>query len=324
MRRVIEAAALLAATTTITVFTLHTQRPLAYLMFPALIWAGLRFGQRGATLAIAVVVGLTVWHTTHYGGPFYFDSVTRSVLNAQLFIAVGALSTLCLAAVVSERERFAERLAASRARLIDAADTERRRLEHNLHDGAQQRLITLAYRVRKARETVHASPEQAESLLTEAEEELRIAIEELRELAHGIHPPILTSLGLAKAIEEIATRSPVPIELVDLPLGRFDASAEATAYYVVAEAVTNAQRHANASSIRVRVSLADASVLVEVADDGVGGADERLGSGLQGLRDRVEAVGGSFWIQSVRAYGTVVTAVVPLAAVRSQQTVMDS
>jgi signal transduction histidine kinase len=313
-RRAVEAAALVVCTALLSGLALHSNRPLAYLMFPALIWAALRFGPRGATLAIAAVVVLTVWNTTHYVGPFAFDSVTRSVLNAQVFIAVSAFSTLCLAAVVSERELFAEGLAASRARLVEASDVERRRLEHNLHDGAQQRLLTLAYRLHEAKEAVRASPEQAEMLLTDAQEELQRTIEELRELAHGIHPPILTNFGLADAIHDIAERSPVPVELLELPTERFDGTIEATAYYVVAEAVTNAQRHANASSISVRAGAAGDALLVEVADDGEGRANELNGSGLQGLRDRVEAVGGAFTVTSEPARGTRVTASVPLGA----------
>jgi len=315
-RRAVEAVALLVCAVVLSGLALRSDRPLAYLMFPALIWAALRFGARGATFAVAAGVVLTVWNTTHYIGPFAFDSVTRSVLNAQLFIAVSAFSTLCLAAVVSERERFAQGLTASRARLVEAADAERRRLEHNLHDGAQQRLLTLAYRLHEAKETVGASPQQAATLLADAQGELQRAIEELRELAHGIHPPILTNFGLAAAIEEIAARSPVPVELVELSTERFDDTIEATAYYVVAEAVTNAQRHASASSISVRVSAVGDVLLVDVADDGGGGADERSGSGLQGLRDRVEAVGGVFGVTSPPGRGTRVTATISVVGAR--------
>src|SRR3954453_1747921 len=138
--RVVEAMVMLAAVAGVSEIVFRSERPLAYLVFPALGWAGLRFGRRGATLAIAVAVGFAVWNTTHYHGPFVFDSITLSVLSTQLYIAVATLSTLCLAALVSERARFAVGLEASRARLVTASDTGRPRLEHNLHDGAQQRL----------------------------------------------------------------------------------------------------------------------------------------------------------------------------------------
>jgi signal transduction histidine kinase len=313
-RRLVEAAALVASSIALSAVSLRSGRPLVYLMFPALIWGALRFGQRGATLAVAVVVGLTVWSTTHYTGPFVFDSVTRSVLNVQLFIAVSALSTLCLAAVVAEREQVSRSLRASRARLVEAAETERRRLEHNLHDGAQQRLVALAFRLHEVKVNIGGSPQRVEALVRAAEDDLDRAIEELRDFAHGINPPILTNFGIARAIQDIAARSPIPIELADAPTGRFDPVAEATVYYVVAESVTNAQRHANASSIRVRVTFAANALRAEIVDDGVGGADESRGSGLQGLRDRVEAVGGTFEVTSSAGRGTRIDAVVPASS----------
>src|SRR3954452_6324465 len=148
--RALEAMLMLIAVAGMSEIAFRSATPLAYLVFPALGWAAVRLGRRGATLAISVAVGFAVWNTTHYHGPFVFDSVSTSVLSTQLYIAVAALATLCLAALVAERRRFAERLDASRARLVTASDTERRRLEHNLHDGAQQRLTALAIRLRLA------------------------------------------------------------------------------------------------------------------------------------------------------------------------------
>jgi signal transduction histidine kinase len=145
-----------------------------------------------------------------------------------------------------------------------------------------------------------------------AEAEVSLAIDELRDLAQGIHPAVLTERGLAHAIESIAAGSRPTIELRELPSTRFDETAEATAYYVVAEAVTNAQRYANASSIWVDVAVAHGSVHVKVGDDGVGGAAESSGSGLQGLRDRVETMGGTFDIVSATGSGTRVEAAIPL------------
>ena len=311
--RSLEAAVLLVAIAGVSQYALSRDRPLTYLVFPALIWAALRFGRRGASLAVAIVVGFTAWNTAHYAGPFAFQSITDSVLSTQLFIAVAALATLCLAAVVTERERFADGLTASRARLVEAANTERRRLEQNLHDGAQQRLTALGLRLRLAAEQAREAPAEAPTLFERAETELSLAIGELRELAHGIHPEVLTHRGLAHAIESIAARSAVPIHLRELPSTRFEASAEATAYYVVAEAVTNAQRYAGAASIWVRVVVAHCSLHVEVVDDGIGGAPATGGSGLQGLRDRAEAIGGSFDVDSAPHRGTRVTAVIPAA-----------
>jgi signal transduction histidine kinase len=310
--RSVEAAALLVVVAGVSEFALRRDNPLTYLVFPPLIWAALRFGQRGATAAIAIIVGFTAWNTAHFAGPFSFQEITHSVLSTQLFIAVAALATLCLAAVVAERERFAERLSASRTRLVEAADTERRRLEHNLHDGAQQRLTALGLRLQIAADHAQDEPERAASALAAAEAEVLLAIDELRELAQGIQPAVLRDRGLAYAIENIAARSTVPIELSELPSTRLDEVSEATAYYVVAEAITNAQRYARASSIRVRAAVAHRNLHLEIGDDGIGEAVESKGSGLQGLRDRVEAIGGTFEVDSSPGCGTRIVAAIPI------------
>ena len=315
--REIEAGALLVVVVVLGELALRTHRPLVYLVFPPLIWAALRFGRCGATLALAIAVGLAVWNTTHYFGPFSFESITRSVLTTQLFIAVAVLSTLALAAVVAEREAFAAGLRASRARLVAGADDERRRLEHNLHDGAQQRLTALTIRLRESSERVRGSPQDAPGLFAQAETELMLAIDELRELAHGISPVSLAGGGLASAVTALAARSPIPVRLAALPKRRLDSVAELTAFYVIAESVTNAQRYAGPSAIRVSASHARRTLVVEVCDDGAGGAVERAGGGLEGLRDRVEAIGGTFSVESEPGLGTRVTAVIPECFIRS-------
>jgi signal transduction histidine kinase len=312
--RLMEAALVLGATAALAELAFRSHDPISYIVFPALVWAALRFKQRGATIAVMIAVGVAVWNTTHYAGPFAYDSLTRSVLSTQLFIGVAALSTLCLAAIVSERERFAVRLTASRARIVQAGDRERRRLEQNLHDGAQQRLVALEFRLRDIKAHVR-KPAQAESLVVAAEGELELAIEDLRELAHGIHPASLSRFGLARAIEDIAARSTAPIEVTAIPSARLADATEATAYYVVAEAVTNAQRYARASTIRIRADVVGNDLCVEVLDDGVGGAVES-GAGLQGLRDRVEAAGGTFRVASIQGWGTRIAAAIPIAGAR--------
>ena len=313
--RVVEASVMLVSVAVLSAFALHSHSPPVYLVFPALIWAALRFGLQGATLAITITIGFAVWSTAHYLGPFSFQSITRSILDTQLFIVVAELATLSLAAVVAEREEVARRLAASRARLVEAADTERRRLERNLHDGAQQRLTTLAVQLRRAAKYPGQAPEQV-AALEDAETGLQLAIDDLRVLAHGIHPSVLTDLGLGPAIKNIAARTTVPVKLLEVPVARLDATAEATAYYVFSEAFANAQKYSNASALRIRALMHRHALYIEVADDGVGGATESPGSGLGGLRDRVEATGGTFRVDSVRGRGTRVMAVIPVAVSR--------
>jgi PAS domain S-box-containing protein len=204
-----------------------------------------------------------------------------------------------------------EELTGSRARIVEAGDAERRRLERNLHDGAQQRLVALSVTLRLAEIKLADGDPEAPELLRRAKAELADALEELRELARGIHPSILTDRGLAAALEMLAGRSGVPVELSVTLDHRLPERLEAAAYYLVAEALTNASKHAHASRVRVRVSAGDGSALVEVADDGVGGADHRRGSGLRGLVDRVEALGGNLDLQSPPGAGTTITARIP-------------
>jgi signal transduction histidine kinase len=310
-RRRVEALLGFATVTGLSALALYRDRPLTYIVYPALIWSAIRLRQRGATLAVALAAGFAVWGTTRYVGPFHVKSLDPSVLETQLFIGVASFSTLCLAAVVTEREKFAERLWASRARLVEAADTERRRLERDLHDGAQQRVTALMVRLRLAAERVREEPARADAVFEATEHELEMVIDELRELARGRCPPMLAQQGLAAAITAIAQNSPVPIKVVELPAARLSERAETTAYYVLAEAVTNAQKHALASSIRLRARIAHGALQVEIVDDGVGGAAEAKGSGLQGLRDRVEAVGGTFEVDTIVGHGTRVAARIP-------------
>lgn len=210
------------------------------------------------------------------------------------------------------RARVAE-VSASRARLLAAADQERRRLERNLHDGAQQRLVSLALRLRMASGCVEAGSPAA-AFLEGAMAELQQALDELRELARGIHPAVLSDLGLPAAIGGLAGRAPLPVD-VDAALdSRLPEPVEAAAYYVVAEALTNVARYSGASSATVRVARENGHAVVEVRDDGVGGADPGRGSGLAGLADRVAALDGSLVVESPPGVGTLVRAEIPCAS----------
>jgi PAS domain S-box-containing protein len=204
-------------------------------------------------------------------------------------------------------------LAASRARIVAAADAERRRLERNLHDGAQQRLVALALTVRLAERKLagDADSHAARELLAGAGSELEQALAELRELARGLHPAVLTERGLAPALGALADRAPVPVDVATAVEGRLPPAVEAAAYYVVSEALTNVAKYAGACAVRVEVSRCDGRLEVTVADDGVGGADGSRGSGLSGLADRVEALGGRLEVSSPVGAGTTLRAVLP-------------
>ena len=216
-----------------------------------------------------------------------------------------------VALALSSTDAYAQ-LTASRARIVEAGDAERRRLERNLHDGAQQRLVSLSLALRLARSRLDADPAAAHALLEAASEELATALEELRELARGIHPAILTDRGLAPALEALAGRSPVPVAIHSLPEERLPAQVEAAAYYVVSESLANVSKYAGASQVDVAVVCRDGWAFVEVADNGAGGADPARGSGLLGLADRVEALSGNLDVESPAGAGTRVRARIPL------------
>ena len=202
---------------------------------------------------------------------------------------------------------------ASRARIVDAGDRELRRVERNLHDGAQQRFVGLALTLRLASRRAVGDAALTE-LLAEAAHELDDALAELRELARGIHPAIVDDAGLGGALETLAERPGIPVDLdIDLP-GRLPEPVEVGAYYVVAEALTNVNRHANAHRATVQATVADGALRVAVSDDGTGGARATPGSGLEGLADRVSALGGELGVDSPAGRGTVVFADIPLAA----------
>jgi signal transduction histidine kinase len=212
------------------------------------------------------------------------------------------------------RARVAE-LQSSRERLLAASTTERRRLERDLHDGAQQRLVALALQLGLARRRLDGGDQaEAGALLEGARTELAQALEELRELARGIHPAILTDRGLKPALEALADRAPLPVQVERMPDERLPAPVEATAYFVVAESLTNAARYARAEHAAVAVEREDGWAVVSVRDDGVGGADPSTGTGLRGLADRLAALDGRLEVDSPPGGGTLVRARIPCAS----------
>jgi PAS domain S-box-containing protein len=205
-----------------------------------------------------------------------------------------------------------EDLAASRARIVTAGDVERRRLERNLHDGAQQRLVAISLSLRLALAKLESDPAAARTLLADAGDELTVALDELRELARGLHPAVLADRGLGAAVEMLAGRAPVVVEIAEIPDERLPEPVEAAAYYLIAEALTNVAKYARASTARVRVAAKGTGVVVEVSDDGIGGASTAGGSGLRGLADRVAALDGTLGVDSPRGRGTRLRAEIPV------------
>jgi signal transduction histidine kinase len=219
--------------------------------------------------------------------------------------------TELVATAIANTEARTE-VAASRARIVAAADEERRRVVRDLHDGAQQRLVNTVITLKLAQQALERDPAGAPSLVSEAFEHAERATHELRELAHGILPAALTTRGLQAGVQALASRMPVPVE-VEISTGRLPATIEATAYFVVAEALTNVAKHAHAASAAVAAQLTDGTLRIEVRDDGVGGARPD-GSGLQGLHDRLAALDGRLQIESPADGGTRVAAAIPIPA----------
>jgi signal transduction histidine kinase len=232
--------------------------------------------------------------------------------DPELVEAVSAAAAIALENEQLQAEsqaRLAE-LLASRERIVAAGDAERRRLERNLHDGAQQRLVALAMQLRLIQADIRRDPAAAEALVTSASGELAESLAELRELARGIHPAVL-EYGLPTALEALAGRSPVPTAVTWDVAGRLPQQIELAAYFVACEALANVAKYAQATAASVHLSRTDRSIVIEIADDGVGGADASRGSGLRGLMDRVEALGGHLLVTSPPGAGTVVTAELP-------------
>jgi len=215
---------------------------------------------------------------------------------------------------VTARKRVEDEIRRSRARIISASDTERKRLERNLHDGAQQHLVSVSHAVHLGLRLLDEDPKRAEEHFQRALVELNAAHEELRELARGLHPQILTVQGLAVAVRSLARRAPIPVTVITRDdTQRWSPLVESAAYYVVAEALTNVLKYSEATSATVRVLTRDDRLTVEISDDGRGGALPANGSGLGGLRDRVEALDGIFEVDSPPGRGTCVRAELPLA-----------
>jgi signal transduction histidine kinase len=262
------------------------------------IWPGERLDTWGEVVPVAVA-GLIVLPLVPW--------IIRLLARVDVAVARSLLSP-------SKRLELEERidvLRETQARSVDIAMADRRQIERDLHDGAQQRLLSLGMNLGMALEKFETDPDTARNLVGDAHQELQRAIAELRNLARGIHPAVLTDRGLDAALSSLAARSPIPVRLrVDLR-ERPPASVEATAYFIVAEALTNAARYANASAVEVRVRTIGDRLHIEVADNGIGGAEQRPGGGLAGLAHRASSVEGALRISSPAGGPTVVAAELP-------------
>jgi signal transduction histidine kinase len=229
------------------------------------------------------------------------------------FVATSLLPFAFLGGLLrSHVARLDAELRASRLRLVEAGDTERRRLERNLHDGAQARLVALAMQLGHARRTADSDPGRVPELLDDALGQLRTSLAELRELAHGIHPAVLTEKGLDAALYALAARAPVPVTVDSEEGARLPEAVEVAAYYAVSEALTNVAKYAQASRADVAVHRRNGTLTVDVTDDGIGGADAAKGSGLRGLADRVAALDGTLSVESPPGRGTHLRVEIPV------------
>ncbi|MBO3675278.1 sensor histidine kinase [Streptomyces sp. NEAU-YJ-81] len=296
---------------------------------PAVAWGGVL----AVTMALVGLAAATVyiwiwgvplsWRVEHVGYSTKAAYVTAGglILLALAYALIGALTRLDTRAATTllgpvpakELERRVEDLTESRAGAVDAADAERRRIERDLHDGAQQRLVSMAVNLGLAKATLKDLPDEARQVIEEAHREAKGAIEELSSLVRGLHPAVLDELGLDAALSGIAARAPLPVRLhVHVP-ERAAPTVEAVAYFVVSEALANVAKHARAERADVTVVRAGGTLRIVVEDDGVGGADPARGSGLGGLAQRAGSVDGTFGISSPRGGPTVITVELPCA-----------
>ena len=265
--------------------------------------AMMRHNGYGTAVAAPVVAGGRTW------GLVLVASNAPDTLGPDAERRLGDFAELLALGLESAEAR--EQLNASRLRILEAGLNERRRLERNLHDGAQQRLVSLAIQLRVLETQLDGGADGAKQLVSGARRELDLAMKELRELARGLHPAILTQRGLAAALGSLADSAALPVGIIGASDERLPEAVEAGAYFVVAESITNAVKHANASGIEIRLERVPGGLRIQIADDGRGGADPSAGTGLRGLSDRIEALGGRFSVADRPGGGTVVSVELP-------------
>lgn len=324
-----EMAALFLSTALATYLLFRVDLPLPFLVFPFALWAALRLHQPAVATVNLLIGAPAVWLTVNGHGPFSELEPTTGLVVLGAFNGSIAVTSLILGAAVAtasalnhENDQLRirvqsqlEEVRASRARLVHAADEERRRVERNLHDGAQRRLVSLSCTLGLAQAQVESgSHTQLAATLEQATREMAQTLAELRQLARGIHPTILTQQGLGPAVESLAEELPLPVE-VSVPQQRFSAVIEATSYFVVSEVLVNTVKHAQATAASVAVAQRGGQLILEIVDNGIGGAAPEAGSGLAGLADRVSALEGRVQIESQPGLGTRVRVELPCASI---------
>jgi signal transduction histidine kinase len=304
-RLVPEGAIVLGAVIVLSAIALSTREPLTYLVFPALLWAALRLGPQGGTLAVTIAVGIAVWISSNQLGAFMAHSANDTALDLQLYITIASLTTVYLAAACSEHRDLRAGLALSRARIVAAGDAERRRIERDLHDGAQQSLVALRVKLRLATDLIERDPELARRRAQDLGRMIDGVIDDVRSLAAGIYPSVLATSGLAEALGSVAQRSPIAAAVDADGVGRCRPEVETAVYFCCSEALQNAAKHAHGATA-ISISLRrDDDLRFEVRDDGAGFPPGAVGAGhgLANMRERIDSVGGTLDIRSAPGGG---------------------
>jgi signal transduction histidine kinase len=309
-----EGTLMIGAVVVLSAIALSSDLPLTYMVFPALIWAALRFGQRGATLAVAVAAGMTVGVSANDMGAFVQHSITDRALSTQLYIAVAAVTTLCLAATATERRRATLELVRSRARIAAAGTEERQRLEHELHDSAQNRLVGVLIRLRLAQQQAEQTAPEVAAALEDVLQDAEAIGDELRRIAHGISPALLAARGVADALQTECAHSGIAVQIVAGDIVRSAPEIETAVYLCCLESIQNAAEHAGRpASVRVVLHPGEDELAFSVHDTGRGfdPTVKAPGAGLTSVRDRIETIGGRVEITATPGRGTTVSGVVP-------------
>ncbi len=314
LARMVESVVLLAVVAGLSALQLHGSMMLCALVFPALIWTALRFGARVVTLAVTITCAFAVWGSINHRGPFGVGSIDSRLLESQLFIATVLFCALAIVALVSERLRLAEDVRASRARLVEASDDARHRLERDFHDGAQQSLIGLRLKLGLAAEVLGRDSSEGQRQVAVIERQMDAVLAELRSLAHGVYPHLLRERGIVEALRSADRLNPADVSVHGVGVGRYSRAVESAVYFCCLEALQNVAKHAGHSAhADVRLWERAKCLRFEVADSGPGfDPNTTQGSGLANMRDRIEAAGGVLTVMSGTGHGTVVQGRVPI------------